>query len=341
VIKSNRFIVPISLAKVVDAAAVRQDVRQLINLADHASSVRCLDIVSQCANKLQDFSLPAGVAEFYNAITLPGEIAERMLLKIADCAPDRYKARAITNLARLHSQRGDFTEGVRLYQEARRVAFDPFVDVLARRMTAVTLSVNGDHHHAVAVLEKNMRAAREATRNTLALFLDYLNSYAVELAAVKRFDEAERVSRFVVASPASIAYPEWRETLAEIEGMRSQASRRRAAMIAVSEFRNSQSEIRNVVHLASRASFVNVESEIREAQSPARILLFSTTPMANKAEDPAPTPDTPHSLREQQLDLLRDLLDADPDEATIQRIRGLLKAKEEQRREIDKVLKRG
>lgn len=239
---SKRFIGIFSLAKVADAAAVKRDIRQLLALADHASSVRRLDIVSQIARELQKYPLPEGVAEFYTALTLPDDIKARMLAKIAESAPDRYRARALTNFAGLRHDSGDHAEGLALYIEAQRICADPFVKIAADRMVAVVAGLHGDHDHALRLLESGLASAREISRNTPALFLDYLNSYAVELAAEGRVEEAGRIARRVVASPASARYPEWRETLEEIRRPSSEAGSQKSA-VAVSAIRNSEPEI--------------------------------------------------------------------------------------------------
>lgn len=333
-INSNRFISIFSLAKVADAAEIRRDIRQLISLADHASSVRRLDIVGQVASKLQEFSLPSGVAEFYTALTLPGEIAERMLAKVATSAPDRYKARAITNLGKLRCARGDFAEGVRLYREAPRVtvAGDPFVDIAANRIAAVTSSLQGDHRYALNALESGLPAARVISQNTPALFLDYLNSYAVELAAVGRLEEARRVSEFVVASPAALAYPEWRETLEGIRDRRRETGDRRVTLVPVSGLPSPV----NVVHLAPRASFEDAKTA---AHSSARVLLFRRleTVANKKREDPA-KPAAAANVREKEIDLLKLVLDSNLDEQTIDAITAYINASEKHRHAIGKIL---
>lgn len=58
------------------------------------------------------------------------------------------------------------------------------------------------------------------------MYLDHLNSLAVELCEAGRIQEAGVVSRIVLASPYAFAYPEWCETGKEIalRGYKSRSS---------------------------------------------------------------------------------------------------------------------
>ena len=49
------------------------------------------------------------------------------------------------------------------------------------------------------------------------LYYDFLNSYAFELGEDGRKEEARNVSRIVLASPFTFAYPEWQETANELK----------------------------------------------------------------------------------------------------------------------------
>lgn len=96
----------------------------------------------------------------------------------------------------------------------------------AMRGIAVLKSTEGFHESAVKDLETILPIIRFAPLN---IYLDFLNSYAVDLSAVGRLHEATNVSSLVVASPLSARYPEWQETLSEI---RSKQKRRSTVAIS-------------------------------------------------------------------------------------------------------------
>jgi hypothetical protein len=78
----------------------------------------------------------------------------------------------------------------------------------------------------VKELEGLLPFARSMARSSPTAYLDHLNSLAVELCEIGRIQEAGAVSRIVLASPYAFAYPEWRETGADIarRGYKSRSS---------------------------------------------------------------------------------------------------------------------
>jgi hypothetical protein len=56
------------------------------------------------------------------------------------------------------------------------------------------------------------------------MYYDYLNSLAVEYGELGRLDEAARASRMALSSSFAGAYPEWRQTLDDIESKRQRPS---------------------------------------------------------------------------------------------------------------------
>ncbi|HSF24288.1 MAG TPA: hypothetical protein VLE20_08690 [Blastocatellia bacterium] len=108
------------------------------------------------------------------------------------------------------------------YAEAMRIVirnriFDPVSFCVARRMTAVIRSMEGDHQGALSDLEQMLPLARVVRSVQPYAYYDYLNTLAVEMCAVGRLEEAKNVSEIALASPFAPAYPEWRETHQEIE----------------------------------------------------------------------------------------------------------------------------
>jgi hypothetical protein len=91
------------------------------------------------------------------------------------------------------------------------------------RASAVVKAKEGYHKQALKDLETLLPLIRYA--DTVGYYV-YLNSYAVELAEVGRIEEAQNVCQIVLASPYVFAYPEYRETGAEIarRGYKSRSS---------------------------------------------------------------------------------------------------------------------
>jgi len=87
-------------------------------------------------------------------------------------------------------------------------------------------AAEGYHQSAIIDLEKILPTFRFTPPH---VYLDCLNSYAVELSHVGRLQEAQDVASLVIASPLSSAYPEWRDTVSEI---RSKGKRRSTVTIS-------------------------------------------------------------------------------------------------------------
>lgn len=118
---------------------------------------------------------------------------------------------------------------LRVYLASQKVASDnwcdPYSAVQAARMVAVIKSIAGDRRAALHDLERLYSLARIVGSDQPFAFYDYLNSLAEEKKEANQLDEAERISRFVLASPLAPAYPEWRETHAELIEKQQRASR--------------------------------------------------------------------------------------------------------------------
>jgi tetratricopeptide (TPR) repeat protein len=196
--------------------------QHLAETSHHAYDLRQLDTVWEASQML--LALPVSeqwkqVGNYYQAKYLwhKGQINEAytMLERVAEKAPIRYRARAVQLLAMTRHAQSDFDSALPLYQEACHIAAsnewcDPLTTITASQNIAVLKSMNGDHRAALADLEKLfpiVRAVPEPYK-----FYHYLNSLAVELGEVGRIEEAQNMSKIVLASPYAFAYPEWRET---------------------------------------------------------------------------------------------------------------------------------
>lgn len=220
----------------------------LILLAEHAHAFRRMDELEDVSRHLMGLSLPGQPGQYemagryYHALCVQNfglgdaERASRLLGPVAGNAPPRYRARAMISLAANSRNQGDNLSALPLYCEAARFASrnglrDPYVTVHAQKMAAVITSENGNHHDAVTLLENLFPVAHHMRSSQPHVYYDYLNSLGVELCEVGRLKEAGNISQLALASPFAPAYPEWRETSAEIALRSRRASR---SVVAVS-----------------------------------------------------------------------------------------------------------
>jgi hypothetical protein len=207
-------------------------------IADHAYLHREFDVVGHVGQILSE--LPADpikvVGQHYQALSLrKGGLgdsvrAATLLQQVADSAPLLYRARAMLALGAVSHDAGDDRTAMSFYREVARLethnhVFDPMTSYTASRMTAVIRSMQGDHHGAVADLERMFPLARMASSRQSYAYYDYMNTLAVELGEVGRLEQARHASEIAIASPFAPAYPEWRETFDEIEAKQRRASR--------------------------------------------------------------------------------------------------------------------
>ena len=207
-------------------------------IADHAYLHREFDVVGHVGQILSE--LPADpikvVGQHYQALSLrkgglgDSVLAATLLQQVADSAPLLYRARAMLALGAVSHDAGDDRTAMSFYREVARLethnhVFDPMTSYTASRMTAVIRSMQGDHHGAVADLERMFPLAQMASSRQSYAYYDYMNTLAVELGEVGRLEQARHASEIAIASPFAPAYPEWRETFDEIEAKQQRASR--------------------------------------------------------------------------------------------------------------------
>jgi hypothetical protein len=165
------------------------------------------------------------------------------------------------------------------YREAMRTTerdscFDPVSLYFASQMTTVVKALDGDHRGALADLENMLPLVRVASSSQPYAYYDYLNSLAVELCEVGRLEEAENVSRIVLASPYAGAYPEWRDTRDEIQLKGRRASRSTVAFSQTTFEADNPSRIARVRD--------DTDSEVTKAVSPNENLV--RLPVPERAE---------------------------------------------------------
>lgn len=253
----------------------------LIALAEHAYTLRQMNTVEEVVKLSQDLPLPdkyKSAVEFYKAVcaTRKGETAEGLLLleRVAENGPVQYRARALQSIGTIllwHT--GDKESASRMLSEAVYVAHkhtnDLFTAVNARRMLAVVKSAEGDHHGALADLESLMPLVRAVALQHPQVYYDYLNSLAVEMGEVGRFDEAFNALNIALSSSFAGVYFEWRETKNDLtlKARRSYRSR-----ISFSQF---ISPIQNVVSLpAPQQTLSGLTSYEGSKPRQARVLRF-------------------------------------------------------------------
>lgn len=134
----------------------------------------------------------------------------RKLFEIAaNTAPPKYKAKAILSLAAVSFNGKDFEAAFYYYRETIKASPLSDLGMQATRGMALLKSTEGHHDQALKDLEAILPIAKYAQPH---LYFDYLNSLAVELGEVGRTHEARMISKAILASPFTFAYPEWRET---------------------------------------------------------------------------------------------------------------------------------
>jgi tetratricopeptide (TPR) repeat protein len=198
---------------------------RLIRLAEQAHSFRQFDKVKEYGQLLANLPLKLyqAIGHYFLAIAANSkgngdqDEAKRLFELVVNTAPDAYKVKSIMSLGALAFHKGDFGSALSLYKETIRTGKLSAASLIATRGMATVKSIEGYHQSAIADLENVMPMMQYAPPH---IYFDLLNSYAVELGAVGRKDEARNVMRVVLASPFAHAYPEWRETAQELNPSR-------------------------------------------------------------------------------------------------------------------------
>lgn len=216
---------------------------KLVALAEQAYGLRQLDRIEDLSQALLALPLPGqytSAARYFRGVELirRGELdaAKSVLEAVAADPPHRYTARAIQSLGVTFHARGDFESALKLYLEAscravEKESLDPLTTLVVHRNIAVLKSGHGDHHGALADLERMARFARAVGSIHPQAYYDYLNSLAVELGELGRLEEAARASRIALSSSFAVAYPEWRQTFDEIATKQQQCASRSAVAV--------------------------------------------------------------------------------------------------------------
>lgn len=215
---------------------------RLIKLADSIYRQRRFGPL-EYIGKLLLQSKHSGAGEYYLALVAKNKGFTKQALVLVEKAAAsfdaRIRAKAFLTMGAILREQDRFDESHRFRLQALRLASqsnycEPLVAIEAQRAIAIIKSINGDHHSAVADIERLLPMARVIGKQQPGLYYDLLNSFAVELDEVGRADEAIGAINIALASPFAAAYPEWRETRAEIEQKKTRANRSFIAFFSVS-----------------------------------------------------------------------------------------------------------
>jgi AraC-like DNA-binding protein len=220
----KRFLTALSSAVEVE----RGQLYQLIQSAEASYYLRDIESQHEIGLLLQSFGYPFNqVGKYYESIYLyrTGQFtkARELLASVADSAPARYRSKALLSLSAVEHHIGRFEESLRLRLQSSSCG-DPVTFLEAQRGIAMLRSVEGDHRAAVRDLERLMPLAHLIGKRGHPSYFAFLNSYALELSEGGRNEEAGQVGNVVAASPFISRYPEWQETVSEIESRRKRRS---------------------------------------------------------------------------------------------------------------------
>jgi AraC-like DNA-binding protein len=229
---------------------------RLILLGERAHSLRQFDKVNEIGLLLSNTPIKRYQAIGYYFLAVAAnsvgngdqEKAQKLFELVVDTAPDTYKVKAILSLGAVASNKGDFDSAFYFYQGAVKSEGLGLSGVQAMRGIAVLKADEGYHESAITDLEKILPTFKFTPPN---VYLDCLNSYAVELSEVGRSHEAERVSSLVVASPLAHRYRQWQETWSEIRSKRKRRSTVAISRPRIEQEYEAESEVpENVIHKA-------------------------------------------------------------------------------------------
>jgi hypothetical protein len=210
---------------------------RLVAATQHAADLKLDDQVERIGKLLTSPPL----AEHFEGIGLYfcSLVQERLGRHAEACAtaaravercPDSMKARALVMLSSAYWSLSDVSNFTALNLEASRIAltgrttnFRAFAT--AQRNLATLRGIKGDNDGAIQILSNTFPLARYVGRLYPAIFLEHLNSLAVELMEAGRLAEASSAASITVASPLAKTYPNWRETAADIDKRMPETSR--------------------------------------------------------------------------------------------------------------------
>jgi tetratricopeptide (TPR) repeat protein len=187
---------------------------RVVRLAEHAQAFRRYDTVKESAHVLNNIPIKQyqSIGHYYLALCeyRGGRNPQEAFERVANDAPTAYRVRALQSLAAIKARNQDYASELYFFLESLKVS--PSVESL--RSIAVVKAKEGFHQSAVKDLESILPIARYAPPHN---YFAYLNSLAIELGKVGRKNKARNIARHVLASPFIRAYPEWLETVIDLQ----------------------------------------------------------------------------------------------------------------------------
>src|SRR5581483_11627855 len=207
-IKTRLFIVENLIAESIG------DARRHLHFGELAVSVRQFNLAATLADR------PASglVGELFSALTLNHDPASRARGEQAlrEMVDSPFAARVNLELGNNEYQRNNPAKALEYYHKAQ--SGNDLSAFLSEVMAAQAIGVEGDHCQALELLEALERKAFCVGQFYLPYLYQWMNALAVELGEVGKIERALKLARLACASPYVTAYPEWQETLAELEG---------------------------------------------------------------------------------------------------------------------------
>jgi transposase len=184
---------------------------RLILVGEHAHALRQFDQVNEIVLLLSNVPIKRYQAIGYYFLAVAAnsvgngdqDKAQELFELAVDTAPDTYKVKSILSLGALAGNKGDIDSAFYFYQEVAKSEGLGLSGLEAMRGIAVMKAAEGYHQSAIIDLEKILPTFRFTPPH---VYLDCLNSYAVELSEVGRSYEAEKVSSLVLREAMSKGY---------------------------------------------------------------------------------------------------------------------------------------
>jgi len=181
------------------------------------------------------------VAQYYQAICAWKQGKAGAVNQIFSFALDKaspgYQGQGLLTVGATYFGQGKFEMALPYYLNAAQASreHDLLVFAASQKMIAVVRSIYGDHHQALAELERLFPTVRVIATHYPSVYYEFLNSYAVELGEVGRIIEAQQVCNVVLRSPFVESNPQFAQTRDELAAKRTAATPSVVAVAALPE----------------------------------------------------------------------------------------------------------
>lgn len=218
--------------------------RQLVAIARHAYFSRQMETVEQASQWMLALPLSSElklVAQYYQAICAWKQGKAGAVNQIFSFALDKaspgYQGQGLLTVGATYFGQGKFEMALPYYLNAAQASreHDLLVFAASQKMIAVVRSIYGDHHQALAELERLFPTVRVIATHYPSVYYEFLNSYAVELGEVGRIIEAQQVCNVVLRSPFVESNPQFAQTRDELAAKRTAATPSVVAVAALPE----------------------------------------------------------------------------------------------------------